>query len=130
MEIVGWKEPSGRQSSSNTNRAIADALRQQKDEWAIVEEKPVVGDPKSEEAKDLRAKASNRASLIKQGRLAPFRPGGTFAAVSRSEVNDAGTPVVRVYAKYLGEEFAKPPKEKKTATENAETQAAPEAAAV
>lgn len=123
MEIVGWAEPSGRQSSSNANRTIADALRAQKGEWAIVEERPIEGDPKGEEAKDLRAKASNRASLIKQGRLAPFRPGGTFTAVSRSEVTKEGQSVVRVYAKYLGEEFAKPPKEEEAA-------ATPEAATV
>jgi hypothetical protein len=113
MEIVGWQSPSARQSSSTTNQNIASALKLQKGEWAIVEEKPLEGDPKGDEAKDLRSKASNRASLIKNGRLAPFRPPGVFDAVSRSEVTEEGNNVVRVYAMYQGEEFAKPPKAKK-----------------
>jgi hypothetical protein len=113
MEIVGWQVPSARQSSSSTNQNIASTLKLQKGEWAIVEEKPLEGDPKSDEARDLRSKASNRASLIKNGRLAPFRPPGVFDAVSRSEVTEEGNNVVRVYAMYQGEEFAKPPKAKK-----------------
>lgn len=117
MEILGWAEPSTRQSSSNTNRNIADAMKVQKGEWAIVEEKPIDGDPKGEEAKALQRQASNRASLIKNGRLVPFRPAGVFTAASRTETNSSGKLVVRVYAKYLGEEFAKPPKVEATPAE-------------
>ena len=102
----------------------ADALKVQKGEWAIVEEKPIEGDPKSEETKALQRQASNRASLIKNGRLAPFRPAGVFTAASRTETTDSGSLVVRVYAMYQGEAFAKPPKEVTSAGASAEAPSA------
>jgi hypothetical protein len=106
VEVKGWADPSGRQASSGANKVVADTLKASQGKWAIVEEHVIPAD--ADEAKGVRAKASNRASLIKQGRLRPFSPKGTFDAVSRSEVEAEGsdTQVVRVYAMYKGEEYA------------------------
>jgi hypothetical protein len=119
-----WKKPAGRQQAGAAAK-IADALRANPTEWAIIEEHEVPTYPAgaSEEDKDavradskkIRAKASSRASLIKQGRVAAFRSqvgtAGAFDAVSRSENDDDGKRVIRVYAVYLGEEHAEPVKE-------------------
>jgi hypothetical protein len=117
MEVKGWADPSGRQASSGANQVVADTLRAAPIDpetglphWAIVEERLIPAD--ADEAKNVRAKASNRASLIKQGRLKPFAVKGVFDAVSRSErlENEDGTPgeeVVRVYARYGGEDREK-----------------------
>lgn len=118
---VQWKRPAGRQQAGAANK-VADLLRANPDEWAIIEEYPVPVYPEgaTEEDKDVvraeskkvRAKASSRASLIKQGRVAAFRSAlgtkGAFDAVSRSEDDDEGVRVIRVYAVYLGEEAAEP----------------------
>lgn len=120
---VQWKTPSGRQQAGAANR-IAEILRGKQGEWAIIEEYPVPVVPEGasdeekarvlDEARKVRAKASSRASLIKQGRVAAFRSAkgtaGAFNAVSRSEVDDEGTKVIRVYAVYQGEEYAEEPK--------------------
>ena len=112
--VITWEAPSEtRHHSSNASKAIADALRAQKGQWAVVEERVIPGDPKGEEAQSIRRNASNRASLIKNGRLQPFRPPGAFDAASRSKILDDGTNVVRVYAVFLGEEHARPPKPSK-----------------
>lgn len=132
MKVMEWAEPTGRQTSSGTNRMVADTLMAAPvDEkspegyriWAIVEEHELPTD--ALEAKGVRAQASNRASLIKHGRLGPFKPKGTFDAVSRTEPQtveyvevaegniqrvESPTKVVRVYARYKGAEFAEPEK--------------------
>jgi hypothetical protein len=116
---VQWKQPAGRQPAGAANK-IADLLRANQNEWAIIEEYPVPvaseGADSEEkervagESKKVRAKASSRASLIKQGRVAAFRSkkgtAGAFDAVSRTEYDDEGTRLIRVYAVYLGEEAA------------------------
>lgn len=137
MDVQDWKDPETR-ASAGAARVVADALRAAPGKWAIIEEYevPVVAEgadasdveATKEKAKKVRAKASSRASLIKQGRVAAFRslksdshPGGwpgTFEAVSRSELDDTGRRVIRVYAKYRGEEFAEEPKAKASAEEN------------
>lgn len=118
---VQWKEPAGRQKAGAATK-IADLLRANKGEWGIIEEFPVPVYPEGadEETKDrvraaskkVRAKASSRASLIKQGRVAAFRSAqgtrGAFEAVSRSEYDENNVRVIRVYARYLGEEHAEP----------------------
>lgn len=122
---VQWKAPSGRQQAGVANK-IADLLRANKGEWAIIEEYPVPVVPEDAspeqvetvkaEARRVRAKASSRASLIKQGRVAAFRSlqgtAGAFRAVSRSEADDDGKRVIRVYAIYDGEEAAEAPQPK------------------
>lgn len=114
-----WKSPTGR-AQAGTARVIADALRANQNEWAIIEEHvvPVAPDGASEDevasvreqAKKVRARASSRASLIKQGRVAAYRGEngnpGAFDAVSRSEDGDGGQRVIRVYARYIGEPAA------------------------
>jgi hypothetical protein len=112
MEVKGWADPSGRQASSGANQVVADTLRAAPIDpetglphWAIVEERLIPED--ADEAKNVRAKASNRASLIKQGRLKPFAVKGVFDAVSRSEKDESGAEVVRVYARYGGEDREK-----------------------
>lgn len=123
-----WKKPAGRQQAGAAAK-IADALRANPEEWAIIEEHEVPTYPEgaTEKEKDdvraaskkIRAKASSRASLIKQGRVAAFRSkigtAGAFDAVSRSENDDDNKRVIRVYAVYLGEEHAKPVEEKAAA---------------
>ena len=106
VEKVQWKAPSGRASASGENKQTADLLRTRQGEWAIIEETVLTGDPVQD--KKIKSRASNRASLITSGRTAAFTPHGTYQAASRSknEVNDAGEPVMRVYAVYLGEEYA------------------------
>lgn len=116
MEVKGWADPVGRQSSSGANKVVADALRaapvDEKEtngahKWAIVEERDIPDD--ATDAKNIRDKASNRASLIKRGRLGPFKPAGTFDAVSRSEPASKEDPrlVARVFARYMGEDNEK-----------------------
>ena len=131
-EGLQWKKPAGRQQAGAAAR-VADALRANKSEWAIIEEHEVPTYPAgaSEEDKDavraeskkIRAKASSRASLIKQGRVAAYRSkigtAGAFDAVSRSENDDDGKRVIRVYAVYLGEEHAQPVEEKAEVAEAA-----------
>ncbi|MFA7264803.1 MAG: hypothetical protein WC054_00585 [Candidatus Nanopelagicales bacterium] len=106
-----WKEPAGRQQAGVAAK-LADQLRANPGEWAIIEEYPVPvypANPTEEqkdevraESKKVRAKASSRASLIKQGRVAAYKPQGSFNAVSRSE--DVGDQrVIRVYAVYSGD---------------------------
>jgi len=128
-----WKKPAGRQQAGAAAK-IADALRANKGEWAIIEEHEVPTYPEGAtdvekdavraDSKKIRAKASSRASLIKQGRVAAFRSkvgtAGAFDAVSRSENDDGGNRVIRVYAIYLGEEYAKPVEEKVEAAAAAE----------
>lgn len=129
MEIQEYRDPEPRASAGQA-RLVADQLRQQPGKWAIIEEYDVPQIPEGADSdevariKDLqkrvRAKASSRASLIKQGRVAAFKSlerkwPGTFEAVSRTEpVKDAddadtGARIIRVYAKYRGEEFAAEP---------------------
>jgi hypothetical protein len=136
-EELQWKKPSGRQQAG-TAAKIADALRANPGEWAIIEEHdvPVYPADATEEQKDavraeskkIRAKASSRASLIKQGRVAAFRSqigtAGAFDAVSRSENTEDNTRVIRVYAVYLGEEHAQPVKEEAPAAAPVEAVAA------
>lgn len=130
MDVQDWKDPETR-ASAGAARVVADALRAAPGKWAIIEEYevPVVAEgadaasveDTKDRAKKVRAKASSRASLIKQGRVAAFRSldrqwPGTFEAVSRSELDEAsGKKVIRVYAKYRGEEFAEEPKAKSAA---------------
>lgn len=118
MDVQSWQEPEPR-ASAGAAKVVADALRAEKDKWAIIEEYDVPAD--ASEAKKVRAKASSRASLIKQGRVAAFRSTaegwpGTFQAVSRSgeRKNEDGstTKIIRVFARYVGEEFATEPKAK------------------
>ncbi len=141
---VQWKKPAGRQQAGAANK-IADLLRanpfnpETEEGWAIIEEYPVPVYPEGAdedakekvraESKKVRAKASSRASLIKQGRVAAFRSqegtAGAFDAVSRSEFDDNGVRVIRVYAVYLGEEAAA--EAAKAAAAKAETKAAAKA---
>lgn len=105
-EELKWEAPSGRASTTGATKAVAERLRERPDEWAIIEEIPVPEDEAA--AKKARAQASNRASLISQGRIAAFSPKGVYEAASRSkdQVGADGNPVIRVYARYRGEEFA------------------------
>lgn len=98
-----WEAPSGRATASGANAAMAARLRERPDEWAIIESHPVPEDEAA--AKKARAQMSNRASLISQGRIATFTPRGAYEAASRSKgQKDAdGNPVIRVYARYLGQ---------------------------
>jgi hypothetical protein len=123
-DSLTWKTPAGRQQAGAA-ASIADALRAKQGDWAIIEEHEVPVYPANAteeekevvraESKKVRAKASSRASLIKQGRVAAFKSkigtAGAFNAVSRSEVSDDGVKVIRVYAVYLGEDHAKPVEE-------------------
>jgi hypothetical protein len=116
---IQWKTPAGRQQAGAASK-IAEILRANQGQWAIIEEFPVpVSAPGATpeeieatktEARKVRAKASSRASLIKQGRVAAFRSAagtpGAFRAVSRSEPDEDGVKVIRVYAVYDGEEAA------------------------
>lgn len=148
---VQWKKPAGRQQAGAANK-IADLLRanpynpETEEGWAIIEEYPVPVYPENAteeqkvavraESKKVRAKASSRASLIKQGRVAAFRSkagtAGAFDAVSRSEFDDDGVRVIRVYAVYLGEEAAAEAARKKaeeaTAPDETEGTVTPEVA--
>lgn len=120
---IQWKQPAGRAQAGAASR-IADVLRANPQNWAIIEEHPVPVSPDGadedtkdkvrQQSKQVRAKASSRASLIKKGRVAAYRPVGAFEAVSRSEDDDNGKRVIRVYARYLGDEYAE------KATANAE----------
>lgn len=130
MDVQNWKDPAPR-ASAGAAKVVADALRAEPGKWAIIEEFlfPIAEDGASAadiekvsvRARQVRAKASSKASLIKQGRVAAFRSlkegwPGTFEAVSRSETNDdTDMKVIRVYARYRGEEFAQeaPPKSTK-----------------
>ena len=136
MEIQEYRDPEPRASAGQA-RLVADQLRQQPGKWAIIEEYDVPQVPDGADAeeiakvkeaqKKIRAKASSRASLIKQGRVAAFKSQekkwpGTFEAVSRTEPvkdgegNDTGARIIRVYAKYRGEEFATEPTAKAAKT--------------
>ena len=147
---VTWQRPAGRAQAGAANK-IAELLRSNpynpdtQEGWAIIEEYPVPVAPANadEETKDrirlesrtVRAKASSRASLIKQGRVAAFRSklgtAGAFDAVSRSEYDADGQRVIRVYATYLGEEHAKPREDKSAKpVEPAETEGTVEVASV
>jgi hypothetical protein len=101
-----WEAPSGRATASGATKVVADRLRARVDEWAIIEETPVPSD--EAQAKKARAQASNRASLISQGRIAAFSPKGVFEAASRSkdQYDAEGNPVIRVYARFRGDEYA------------------------
>lgn len=85
-----WKEPPPAGTSRNADKymEIADELRRNPGKWAMIG----------------RMSAQN-ASNIKDGRLAAFRPRGTFEAtyrnISKSEV---GPDTADIYARYVGEE--------------------------
>lgn len=64
-----------------------------------------------EQVRKVRAKASSRSGVIKDGRVKPFSPAGTFFARSVTETDEAGAQVVRVYAVYLGPDHALPASE-------------------
>lgn len=113
-----WKTPAGRQQAGAAHRT-AEMLKARPGEWAVIEEYNVPQVPagadeatKASVATDIRkvrAKASSRASLIKQGRVAAFRSDpneGVFTAVSRSEAEAGDAKVLRVYAIYLQGEAA------------------------
>jgi hypothetical protein len=135
VDIREYREPEPRASAGQA-KLVAEHLRQRPGESAIIEEYDVPVEPENAtpeqkaafivQQKKVRAKASSRASLIKQGRVSAFQSldkgwPGTFTAVSRTEnVLDAedqptGKKVIRVYAKYRGEEFAVEPKSKAAA---------------
>lgn len=105
-EELQWEAPSGRATASGATKLVADRLRTRPDEWAIIEETLVPEDEAL--AKKARAQASNRASLISQGRIAAFSPKGVYEAASRSkdQFNADGQPVIRVYARFRGDEYA------------------------
>lgn len=147
MEIQEYRDPEPRASAGQA-RLVADQLRQQPGKWAIIEEYDVPQIPEGADAdtierikdaqKKVRAKASSRASLIKQGRVAAFKSlekkwPGTFEAVSRTEPvkdgegDDSGARIIRVYAKYRGEEFATEPTAKAAKTADGSGPSAAEA---
>jgi hypothetical protein len=114
---VKWQTPSGRAGTAGAAAQTAALLRANPKEWAIIEEfafptLPENATPEQEEAvkaeaKKVRARASSRASLIKQGRVAAYKnpdgSAGAFNAVSRSELDDNGSKVIRVYATFVGD---------------------------
>lgn len=104
MEGLVFAEPTGRRArQTGADIEIAAALKGNPGEWAIIQETPLpAGDDEETAAKrkKLRASASNRASLIRQGRLKSYAPKDEFDAVSNSVTLPDGTEVSRVYAMY------------------------------
>lgn len=83
---------------------IAALVKEHSGEWVCVEEVGISDDPRFD--KEARARLSNRASLIKQGRLRAFQPRGCYNAHSLRERDSNGNAVYRVYARYVGVEDA------------------------
>lgn len=115
MADITWKTPSPRQRAGAASQ-IADLLRSNPGEWAIIDEypAPTISENPSEEEKaqvkeqlkKVRAKASSRASQIKQGRVPAYRHNdpntpGAFQALARTETDPDGTRMIRVFAVYL-----------------------------
>lgn len=76
----------------------AEQARQNPGVWFMFREWP---DPTQKQKASARAYAVN----IRQGKVAAFRPGGAFSAVSRTiETEEKGktTTLVKVYVMYLG----------------------------
>lgn len=115
MAEVTWKTPAPRQRAGAASQT-ADLLRGKPGNWAIIDEYPAPPEPGpnaspedvdayKEALKKVRAKASSRASQIKQGRVPAYRHTGSepgaFRALARTEVEPDGTRMIRVFAVFL-----------------------------
>ena len=86
-EVFRWEDPPPmrRPSMGVDYDHLADILRANPGRWAVVRE-------------GTRARTVGHMSEIKSGKIAAFRPAGTFESTCRSE----GAKVT-VYARYVGE---------------------------
>jgi hypothetical protein len=87
-------------SRSETHRELAARVKEHGGEWVCVEEIGISNDPHSD--KEARARLSNHALLMKQGRLKSFQPRGCYDARSLRERDSNGNAVYRVYVRYAG----------------------------
>lgn len=98
-DSITWEDPAGkgalRSRYEKAWEAEADALRAQPGRWGIV----TVKDPAAGIIAGHGTSGYVMATNIRNGRLAAFRPAGTFEATGRRQAD--GT--VKVYARYVGE---------------------------
>jgi hypothetical protein len=81
-------------------REIAALVKEHHGDWVCIKEIGIYGDHHFNVKE--RAILSNRASLIKQGRLKAFQPRGCYDARSTQERDSNGNAVYRVYVRYVG----------------------------
>lgn len=92
-----WEDPpesGGFEKKKNVYMEEAAELRSHPGEWGVVDTFPRSRD----------AHARSVSNNITKGKYVAFRPAGAFDAVSRKGTDDDGTPVVKVYGRYLKEE--------------------------
>lgn len=92
-----WENPpesGGFEKKKNVYMEEAEELRSRPGEWGIVDTFPM----------SRNAHARTATNNIIKGKYVAFRPAGSFDAVSRQVPGDDGTPVVKVYGKYIKEE--------------------------
>lgn len=84
-----WEEPplSPRTARGRTWKAEAAELRAHPGQWAVIAERP----------RYERSRAYDLSVNVKQGRIAAFRPSGSFEAAVRLDGD-----MHKVYARYVG----------------------------
>lgn len=92
-----WEDPpesGGFTKKQNVYVEEAEELRSHPGVWGIVDTFP--------RSRDAHARSVTNGII--KGKYVAFRPEGSFDAVSRKGTDEDGTPVVKVYGKYIKEE--------------------------
>jgi hypothetical protein len=99
-EVLVLKRRTDNAAITGSMHEVAAVVKEHHGDWVCIEEIGLYSNPHSNVKE--RARLSNRASLIKQGRLKAFQPRGCYDAWSVRERDSNGNAVYRVYVRYAG----------------------------